>query len=218
MHYVKSSDKQAAISIMESVQFSTGSVQPSMEDILQLSNGSYSAGDRLKMCCRPSYRIRRLKNKGALLILVWNFLVASVFYYLYLSPRIFHPYWHMYSIAWGLTLPIAGWLADVYLKRYKVVRWSILIMWIASVLLVASSVLSQFVESYYSIKNNYINAVLLFIMSLALGATYSYNHHEMCVGGCHIRLTVLSRNVRGWMSYHANCTGCIYFIVAIVVL
>ncbi len=42
-------------------------------------------------------------------------------------------------------------------------------MWIASVLLVASSVLSQFVESYYSIKNNYINAVLLFIMSLALG-------------------------------------------------
>ncbi len=42
-------------------------------------------------------------------------------------------------------------------------------MWIASVLVVASSVLSQFVESYYNIKNNYINAVLLFIMSLALG-------------------------------------------------
>ena len=154
---------------MESVQSSTGSIQSPMEDVLQLSNRSYSAGDRLKMCCRPSYRIRKLKNKGALLILVWNFLVTSVFYYLYLSPRIFHPYWHVYSIAWGLTLPIAGWLADVYLKRYKVIRWSILIMWIAFVLLVASSVLSQFVESYYSIKNNYINAVLLFIMSLAFG-------------------------------------------------
>ena len=63
MHYVKSSNKQAAI--MESVQFSTGSVQSSMEDILQLSNRSYSAEDRLKMCCRPSYRIRKLKKQGS---------------------------------------------------------------------------------------------------------------------------------------------------------
>ena len=64
----------------------------------------------------------------------------------------FHPTANnVYSIIWGLTLPIAGWLADVYLKRYKVIRWSIMIMWIASVLVAASSVLSQLpvVEHYY---------------------------------------------------------------------
>ena len=143
------------------------SLSESMEDILHLSNRSYSHGDRLKMCCRPTYRIRKVKNKAAILILVWNFLVASVFYYLSMYPHKFHPTWHMYSITWGLTLPIAGWLTDVYLGRYRVIRWSILIMWIASVLVVASSVLSQSVESY-SI-DYYIHVILLMIMSFAFG-------------------------------------------------
>ena len=140
------------------------STSRSMEDILQLSSRP-SAGDRLKMCCRPTYRIRKIKNKGAILILVWNFFVISVFYYL----SIFHLTWDMYSITWGLTLPIAGWLADVYFGRYKVIRWSIWIMWITSVLVVASSVLSQLVESYYSINNKYVTIVLLLIMSVGFG-------------------------------------------------
>ena len=76
-----------------------------------------------------------------------------------------HPTLVLHNIIWGLTLPIAGWLADVYLGRYKVSIW---IMWIASVLLVASSVLSQLVESYYSI-NNYITIVLFLIMSVGFG-------------------------------------------------
>ena len=144
------------------------STSRSLENILQLSNGP-SAGDRLKMCCRPTYRIRKIKNKGAILILVWNVLVISVFCYLSIYNRMFHPTWHMYSIIWGLTLPIAGWLADVYLGRYKVIRWSIWLMWIASVLVVASSVLSQLVESYYSINNNCITIVLFTIMSIGYG-------------------------------------------------
>ena len=132
----------------EAVGSEPESTSRSMEDILQLSNRP-SVGDRLKMCCRPTYRIRKLKIKGAIPILVWNFLVISVFHYL----SVFHTTWGMYSITWGLTLPIAGWLADVCLGRYKVIRWSIWIMWIASVLVVASSILSQVVDSYYSINN-----------------------------------------------------------------
>ncbi len=144
----------------------------SMEDILQLSNRSHSARDRSKICCRPSYRMRRLKNKGATLILAWNHLVLCVLYYFTLYPYVLHPNWHhiTYSIIWGPTLPITGWLADVYLRRYKVICWSMFIMWIASVLVVASSVLSQFVESYYSI-NYYVTAVLLIIILLHLEAT-----------------------------------------------
>ena len=140
------------------------SLSESMEDILQLSNRS---ADRLKMCYRPTYRVRKLKNKAAILILVWNFLVAGAFYYLSMYPHKFHPAWHMYSIIWGLTLPIAGWLADVYLGRYRVIRWSILIMWISSVLVVASSILPQLVESY-SI-DYYVHIILLTVMSVAFG-------------------------------------------------
>ena len=127
------------------------------------------------MCFIPSYRIRRLKNKGALLILVLNCLVISAFYYLIMYPVTLHPTSHnIYSITWGLTLPIAGWLADVYLTRYKVTRWSILIMWIASVLAVASSVLSQLpvVERYYQFHNStkeYVTMILLIVMSLGFG-------------------------------------------------
>ena len=147
----------------------------SLQDVLQLSNRSNAARNRTNF--KPSYRIRKLKNKGALLILVWNCLVMSIFQYLTTYTIMFHPTAYIYSNIWGLTLPIAGWLADVYLKRYKVMRWSIFIMWIASVLVAASSVLSQLpvVEHYYhnSVKK-YVIMLLLIVMSLAFGG-YSAN-------------------------------------------
>ena len=142
----------------------------SMQDILQLGNRSTR-----NMNFKPSYRIRKLKNKGALLILVWNCLVASTFHYLVGYPDMFHPTSHIYAciiIIWGLTLPIAGWLADVCLTRYKVMRWSILVMWIASVLVTASSVLSQMpaIERYYhDSANKYITMLLLIVMCLSFG-------------------------------------------------
>ena len=146
----------------------------SMQDILQLSSRSVFAGNRLNMNFKPSYRVRKLKNKGALLILVWNCLAMSAFQYFTTYTIMFHPtaYYKAYSIIWGLTLPIAGWLADVYLKRYKIIRWSILIMWIASVLVTASSVLSQLpvVERYYhNSAKKYTTMLLLIVMSLGLG-------------------------------------------------
>ena len=153
--------------------FAMKSVSESMEDILQPSNRSYSAGtNRLKMCCSPTYQVRRLRNKAAILILVWNYLGLSVLNYLSLYPYIyiFGATWHLCCILWVLTLPIAGWLADVRLGRYKVIRWSMLFVWMASVLIVASSVLSQFVESYSHINNRYIITVLLFIVCIACGA------------------------------------------------
>ena len=49
----------------------------------------------------------------------------------YLSPYISSNF-VSHSITWVLTLPIAGWLADVYLKPYKMTHWNIFIMWIIS--------------------------------------------------------------------------------------
>ena len=69
----------------------------------------------LQTFCRISYRMRKLKNKGALLVLVWSFMVMCVAYYLLNTLRA--SYYHSLSTSVvtiiGVTLPIAGWLADI---------------------------------------------------------------------------------------------------------
>ena len=67
----------------------------SMQDILELSSRStFTARNRLNMNFKP-YRIRKLKNKGALLILVWNCLMMSAFQHLVGYPNVFHPTSHI---------------------------------------------------------------------------------------------------------------------------
>ena len=41
-----------------------------------------STKGKLKLLCKPAYKIRRVRTQGALLVLVWNFLAASVFCFL----------------------------------------------------------------------------------------------------------------------------------------
>ena len=114
-----------------------------------LSCRTISTLERLQLCCKPTYKPRRVKNKGAILILVWNYMIMSVYgmFYQYLirQDRILLRVW---VVAFGLAPPIAGWLADARVGRYKVVRCSIWIMWIAAVLTTVSSVISQLVDAY----------------------------------------------------------------------
>ena len=78
-----------------------------------------SLQERLKMCFKPSYKARKLKNRGAILVLVCNFLVTSVFYYISLKSATPEQYcilcFKLIEIPIGLVLPFAGWLADSYL-------------------------------------------------------------------------------------------------------
>ena len=69
---------------------------------------------------KPTYRIRKLKNKGAIVILVWNLLIGSVFDYL--TAFVASYGLKITTVALGLTLPFAGWLADIRFGRYKVIR------------------------------------------------------------------------------------------------
>ena len=118
-------------------------------------------------CCKPSYQIRKLKNKGAIMILIWNFLVVSVFNYLKVFVQIPGGA-SIVTITMGFTLPLAGWLADVYLGWYKMIRWSMWVMWIASMLATLSSVVAQLVDSYYYI-NKTVSFVMFFIMATGFG-------------------------------------------------
>ena len=109
---------------------------------------------------RPTYHIRKIKSKGAILVLVWNFLLVNLFYYLY----VYSNHAKTNFIGWILTLPIAGWLADVYFGRYKVIHCSMWVMWVGSILATVSSVVAQSVESYAAINNKVMFAFLAVII------------------------------------------------------
>ncbi len=126
----------------------------------------------LDTCCKYSYQIRKLKNKGALIVLIWSYLVTSLFYYLAIHVSEFDYRVRPYFIGCCFTLPFGGWLADVYLGRYIVIRWSMWIMWTASVLATVSSVVAQMVNSYQHI-HSFILLVLLVITSIGLGGYWA---------------------------------------------
>ena len=93
----------------------------------------------LQTYCRISYRMRKFKTKGAILVLIWSFMVMGVFYYLLNSLLASYHDSVITSVMTiiGVTLPVAGWLADVRFGRYRVMYCSIWTMWISSVLLTA---------------------------------------------------------------------------------
>ena len=88
---------------------------------VSLLNSGPTTKEQLKVYCKPTYRMRRLKNKGAIMVLIWNYLVTSVFHFINRMKNYDHGLlFNVQLVTGGLTLPIAGWLADVYFGRYKV--------------------------------------------------------------------------------------------------
>ncbi len=94
-----------------------------------------------------SYRYSPIRSKGAILVLVWNFLVFSSIsgvYGILLKGIIDHVGFIPSDYAWSLTVasfakvflyityPLAGWLADTYFGRYNTLFYSMIIIWIGS--------------------------------------------------------------------------------------
>ena len=136
-----------------------------MEQISLLSVLSTNLKKQRVICSKPKYQ-RRLKNKGAIVVLIWNFFIAIVCNYLmaFVVPHGLE----ISTVAWSLTLPIAGWLADIYFGRYKVICWSMWIMWIASMLATLTSVVAQVVTGYHRIYNG-ISLTMSFILAIGFG-------------------------------------------------
>ncbi len=130
-----------------SVDYSPGHGQstgtPPPPDIISIK-------EQLKICCcKVDYKIRRVKRKGVLLILAWNLLVMTAFWYISSSSfrgRVPNDNGSTISAAvFGFTLPLAGWLADACIGRYRMIYCSILITWIATIL---ETVVETVVSSY----------------------------------------------------------------------
>ena len=72
------------------------------------------------------------------------------------------------AVVLGLTLPFAGWLADIHFGRYKVIRWSMWIMWTASILNAINSVIVQFLTENHRIYTC-ISLTMTSIMAIGFG-------------------------------------------------
>ena len=136
-------------------------------DGLQGSN-NISISERIKICLKPRYQMKKLKNKGAILVLVLNFLVTCVLYYIGYRSRTPESYcplcFQWIEVPMGLVLPFAGKLADVYFGRYKTVLWSSIIMWISALVLTATTVAEKIVTF-----KNYFQLVPLTTLGIGFG-------------------------------------------------
>ncbi len=106
-------------------------------------------------------RIRKIKSKGALLNLLLAFLVyCGLFSSFKMATELNGRYFHTQQLQLfpgilGFTIftifcPIAGWLADVYFSRYKVMRLGLWIMWIGAIVeAVVLILLSQYRDTKY---------------------------------------------------------------------
>ena len=55
--------------------------EPVIENLM-LSSFRLTRREQLKVCCKPTYHMRKLRNKGAIVVLIINFLAVSLLYYL----------------------------------------------------------------------------------------------------------------------------------------
>ena len=117
-----------------------------------LQRNDFSTKERLKICFRPRYQPRVLKNKGAILILIWGFFLMSVYYYIDYQSLKYEKdcseCFYIVQISISLILPFAGWLADVHFGRYRVIYWSTWAIWISGVLITANFVAAAIVKTY----------------------------------------------------------------------
>ena len=100
---------------------------------------------------RRRYQVRQLKSRGALLVLLWNLLVFShqstVFNNLLRFFGLNEPWEKVLAAIFlqqvlpNLLYPVAGWIADAKVGRYKVIRFSLFLMWLSSVFLLLIALL-----------------------------------------------------------------------------
>ena len=138
---------------------------------VSLLSSDLTTKERLSIYCQPSFQLRRLKNKGAILILIWSYLCTSLlfFYKIKSENSLGVVQFYVQVVTLGLTLSFAGWIADVRFGRYRMIYWSMWIMWAALILATVSSVLAGTVDSYTSNIHSYLSGVLWTIMAIGFG-------------------------------------------------
>ena len=130
-----------------------------------------SIKEKFELHCKPTCKTRRVKAKGALLVLAWNFLAASVFWYtvtFYFERGLLTTG----AVLAAITLPIAGWLADAYVGRYRVIYYSSLILWAVTIINTTNTVIQELVKGHDHI-NTVVAQIVLGAMGIGIGGFLS---------------------------------------------
>ena len=112
-----------------------------------------------------------LKSKGANIILLWNFLVMTVYHRITSNGQ-----GHLIAgelVTAGLLLPIGGWLADAHFGRYNVIYSGMWTMWIGAVLGVFSLFLSGINTVFAEHGDVWVSWLSTVIMGAGFGAFQS---------------------------------------------
>ena len=99
----------------------------------------------------PYYNMRKVKNKGATLVIFWSYLILGIYYYggHAVATQSSNVVYFVMVAVMGLSIPLGGWLADVRYGCYRVISCSLWIMWITSVLSTAALVVTEVVSFRY---------------------------------------------------------------------
>ena len=130
------------------------------------SSKANKSSKQVRRCFKPRYHLRRVKNRGVILILIWSYCISSLYFYIsYNASRVYsYLVFAMLQISVGFMIPLAGWLADIRFGRYKVIHFSVCTMWISSLLLTASLIILQSLDLH-----NLSKVLHLFLLPLGVG-------------------------------------------------
>lgn len=145
------------------------------------SVNSSSAGGTSKLV--PHARFRLFKRKGAILVLLWSFCGLFAFNFVasasgqngeqsLLSLITHHISPLTVFVMCALFYPILGWLADVHYGRYKVIKWSLRMMWVSLVLFCLASVVltnMHLAKKKLELARSILGLVVYGLISLGLG-------------------------------------------------
>ena len=135
------------------------------------NNGAQPAGT---CCCKLNVRCQPFNSRGAVIVLIWSFLICSVFFFFNAGILIQNrSSGQALKIALLVCItfsyPFAGWLGDGHFGRYKVVSISLLVTWAA----VIASGVSVLVDQYaLNDKTSWINYVLFSVLYVVMNLGY----------------------------------------------
>ncbi len=128
---------------------------------------------KLNCSLKRSYQWRWFGNKGIILVLFWNFSAFAFLNYIlrvYVeNPAVTYRYHYFIAIAVVVTFfPVVGWLTDVYIGRYRVIKGSLLVLWCGAILWCLTDLIH--LESLMSrLINHYMVICICVLVCLALG-------------------------------------------------
>ena len=158
---------------------------------------------------QPYYNMRKVKNKGATLVIFWSYLILGIYYYggHAVATQSSNVVYFVMVAVMGLSIPLGGWLADVHYGRYRVISCSLWIMWITSVLSTTALVVTEVVSFRYS---NILVLALLVPEGIGLGV-FQVNIIQFGIDQLTDASTTQFKSFVAWYSWTFIASGLVVY-------